>query len=275
MNSTAPSKPTKKKDKIFIPEEKFVGNLFYVLRKIKIEKMYHFDYRGAAKFKDDRFPDDRFPIFPYHFDDQLDAEGNHQHERLYDENIWLPYDTERSLLVKWAEFGCIVKFGVLGQSVDYSSFISVSALQMSSVWIRINEAYFKSVYAEVAEKPFDDVTSPEEPAPAEFTTEKEKIIPFKTTPEYSVVTVKGQHYPLSPLRAEAFKIMHEYHQKGLMPIHQKEILNKLSRPHQSDTLKEVFKKSGLWNTVIVPVGQGLIQLCLPENSDSDNGNGRS
>lgn len=186
MNHDAILNPTESKEKTLTPSEKFLRDLFHVLRKIKAEWLYHVDYELSSLFQNDRFPDHRFPIFPYRFDSGYNSSTC---ERIYDDGLWLRYNIELIALLKWAHLGCIVQFGLEGKCYDYHEFTRMKELKFPSIWIRINMEIFNALYAEFEKKESLDIAIKEEPALTGPAAKNEKIIPFKATPEYSLVTV--------------------------------------------------------------------------------------
>jgi len=281
MNHQGVSNLTESKERILSPDEKFFQDLLHVFRKIKAAYLYHVDFELSSTFQDERFPDHRFPIVPYHFDEQIPCWDYHDDipcPKIFDDGILLPHDVEMLALLKWAHLGCIVQFGIRGKDriskghcYNFIEFTRMKDFKYQAIWIRINSDLFRAMYdeyertgdplemdAKVRTKFLGSEAKPDEE-------KNEKVVPFRATPGYTVITVGERKYNLTARRAEAFKLLHEYHQRGDLPVHQNEILGKLSDPHHPDTLKDVFKDSPLWNSVLVPMGGGMINMNLPEN----------
>lgn len=245
-------------------------DLCHVLRKMKAELLYHYDHEAASLYQTERFPDFRFPIFPYSFDSAHCL----SRQPIYNNGIHLDYRFEKIALLVWGHLHFIVQFGLDGQCYNTPEFTRIlekeEETRNATVWVRVNRQPFDIIYTDFEKRISWDGSLKEEPAilfqEFENNTKKGNVVPFKATPGYTRITVRGRQYKLSPRRAEALKLIHEYYKDGNLPVHQDEILRKLSDQHPSESLKDLFKDSPLWNSVVVPLGNGMINLQLPENS---------
>ena len=78
------------------------------------------------------------------------------------------------------------------------------------------------------------------------------------TPDYRLVVVKGAEVKASPTQARVIARLWEYLQKGISKVHQDTLLEGLGI--YSTKLKDVFKKSPLWKTLVVQAGNGFYRL---------------
>ena len=72
---------------------------------------------------------------------------------------------------------------------------------------------------------------------------------FRHSPDYATVTLDGQAYHLSPLRAAAVRVLHEAYLQGVPELHGQYIL--VAIESNSTGLSDVFKRSPAWGTLVV------------------------
>ncbi len=83
---------------------------------------------------------------------------------------------------------------------------------------------------------------------------------FHLTEDFRTVKVKQLEYHVSPTQGRVINRMWEYLKKGMKQVHQDTLLEDLGVC--SKKMKDVFKKSPLWKTIVVPAGKGFYRLNL-------------
>lgn len=82
---------------------------------------------------------------------------------------------------------------------------------------------------------------------------------FKHSDDYSSIIFNGEEYTLTPLQAEAVKILHRNHMNGTPSLTHAYILEEIG--YKGKSMKDIFKNSGLWNTLIIwPKKTGVYRL---------------
>jgi len=81
---------------------------------------------------------------------------------------------------------------------------------------------------------------------------------FRPSPDYRVITFRGEEYQATVNQARVIQLMHEQKDAGNPVLSQDFILERLDIG--SKTLLQVFRGSRLWKTIIVATGRGLYQL---------------
>jgi len=83
---------------------------------------------------------------------------------------------------------------------------------------------------------------------------------FQQTEDFRTVKVKQLEYHTSPTQGRVINRMWEYLKKGIDQVHQDTLLEDLGV--YSRKMKDVFKKSPAWKTLVVPAGKGFYRLNL-------------
>ena len=83
---------------------------------------------------------------------------------------------------------------------------------------------------------------------------------FQQTEDFRTVKVKQLEYHVSFTQGRVVNRMWEHLKKGINQVHQDTLLEDLGV--YSRKMKDVFKKSSAWKTLVVPVGKGFYRLNL-------------
>lgn len=84
---------------------------------------------------------------------------------------------------------------------------------------------------------------------------------FQLTKDFRTVKVKQSEYKVSPTQGRVINRMWEYLNKGIHQVHQDTLLEDLGV--YSNKMKDVFKNSPLWKSLVRPAGKGFYRLDLP------------
>jgi hypothetical protein len=79
--------------------------------------------------------------------------------------------------------------------------------------------------------------------------EESKETEFCASPDYHSVLFKGKVYSFGAMQAKAIQILHESFKNGTPEVGQAYVLEKVES--KSDNLRDLFKKSDAWRTLIV------------------------
>ena len=79
------------------------------------------------------------------------------------------------------------------------------------------------------------------------------------TPDYTTVTWCGEEYHLTPLQAQAVRVLHHWQRQGIRELRGSVILKEIDA--YSRSLSDIFKRSPAWNRLVLPGGRrGFYQL---------------
>jgi hypothetical protein len=76
---------------------------------------------------------------------------------------------------------------------------------------------------------------------------------FRHSNDYRTIVYRGRQHTLTANQAHVVKLLHEAHEAGTPDLSQSSLLEELGTPNSR--LRDTFKRSELWGTLIVPGGR--------------------